>query len=508
MSSNLDRIVNVTIDLQTVVSSGASFDTILLVGPPPLAPTGEGPADFSAYTSLAGVNAVGYVSEGEGADPVGIAARVAFSQTTKPARIYIAPQRLSVAAVESGKIIEAVKGILDTFTSEEASEDYKAAYDEKRRVMLVDLAKDPSTIEDKPTADPIAAIVNAGYTLEIGGQEVATLAAFKLGETYTSNISSLTEGSPSVQFAAHVKGKSGADVPFGIIVSYSTGGPNVDVIPPFTGEPLANPQDELEKPAVTLSRAEAASNGWYVALAAGIAEDDLEGMAEWTEAREKMFGYSYADPDDNPVSEIYYRTFGLCYGAKDVEADLYKHVAMAVRFLSYSSGSETWVNKSLASVSISTFTEAQMTTLEAEGANTSYYIKCGDTGLVQGGKVRSGEWIDVIRFRDWLKNDMQLRIINLLVKRPKVPYTDKGIGMVRNQMIASLSAGVRAGGIAEDQYDEEDNLIPGFTTSVPLAASLTDEQKKSRKLNDCRFTAMLAGAIHAVQVNGSLAYSY
>ena len=229
-------------------------------------------------------------------------------------------------------------------------------------------------------------------------------------------------------------------------------------------------------------------------------------MAEWTEAREKMFGYSYADPNDNPVSNTYYRTFGICYGDDTGSGDTYKHVAMAIRFLSYEAGSETWVNKSLASVSTSKFTGTEMDTIDKDPA--SYYILVGDTGLVQGGKVRAGEWIDVIRFRDWLKNDMQLRILNLLVKRPKVPYTDKGIGLVRNQMIASLKEGTRRGGISEDQYNSDDELIPGFTTSVPLAADLSDTQRKSRTLEDCKFSAILAGAIHVVKVNGSLVYSY
>lgn len=62
-----------------------------------------------------------------------------------------------------------------------------------------------------------------------------------------------------------------------------------------------------------------------MALAAGIPEDDLEVMAEWTEAREKMFGYSYADPNDNPVSNTYYRTFGICYGDDTGSGDTYKH---------------------------------------------------------------------------------------------------------------------------------------------------------------------------------------
>ena len=386
MSNNLSRIADITIELQSVVSSGANFDTILIVGPGPKKPGKTPPPYVGVYNGLDEVNEVGWVSEGADADPVGTAARVAFSQTTKPSQIFIAVQQPASAAEEA----------------------------------------------------------DAGE--EAGG----------------------TEGNP---------------------------------VAPV--DPTA-----LESPNLTLSRAEEAETGWYVALAAGIPESDLEIMAEWTESREKMFGYAYADPNNNPVSSIYYRSFGVCYGEnpKTIPADRCMHVAVAVRFLSYPTGSETWVNKSLAAVNISKFTSTVINALEKDPA--SYYIKIGNTGLVQGGKVRAGEWIDVIRFRDWLKNDMQLRIINTIVKNSKIPYTDKGIGIIHNQMIASLKEGVRRGGISEDAYDEEDNRIPGYITSVPLAANLTDEQKASRKLIDCKFSAILAGAIHVVKVNGALVYSY
>jgi len=386
LSNNLSRIADITIELQSVVSSGANFDTILIVGPGPKKPGKTPPPDVGVYYGLDEVNEVGWVSEGADADPVGTAARVAFSQTTKPSQIFIAVQQPASAAEEA----------------------------------------------------------DAGE--EAGG----------------------TEGNP---------------------------------VAPV--DPTA-----LESPNLTLSRAEEAETGWYVALAAGIPESDLEIMAEWTESREKMFGYAYADPNNNPVSSIYYRSFGVCYGEnpKTIPADRCMHVAVAVRFLSYPTGSETWVNKSLAAVNISKFTSTVINALEKDPA--SYYIKIGNTGLVQGGKVRAGEWIDVIRFRDWLKNDMQLRIVNTIVKNSKVPYTDKGISIIHNQMIASLKEGVRRGGISEDAYDEEDNRIPGYITSVPLAANLTDEQKASRKLIDCKFSAILAGAIHVTKVNGSLGYSH
>lgn len=91
MSSNLDRIVNITIELQSVVSSGASFDHVLLVGPAPAKPLEDVTIpDVGVYTDLTAVNEMGWVSEGDSADPVGVAARIAFSQSVKPSKIYIA----------------------------------------------------------------------------------------------------------------------------------------------------------------------------------------------------------------------------------------------------------------------------------------------------------------------------------------------------------------------------------------------------------------------------------
>lgn len=69
-----------------------------------------------------------------------------------------------------------------------------------------------------------------------------------------------------------------------------------------------------------------------------------------------------------------------------------------------------------------------------------------------------------------------------------------------------MNRGVAAGGIAEVEFDEDGNEIPSFTTSVPLAASLTQSEKASRKLKKCSFKARLAGAIHFVEIRGTLTY--
>ena len=141
-----------------------------------------------------------------------------------------------------------------------------------------------------------------------------------------------------------------------------------------------------------------------------------------------------------------------------------------------------------------------------EAANITYLTTVASKNLTQGGKTNAGEWIDVIRFRDWLQNDMQVRVVNLLVVNPKIPYTDGGIGLVDNQMLASLKDGQKYGGIAPTEYDADGNANPGYVTSVPLASELTSVQKASRVLSDCRFSARLAGAIHVVNISGCLTY--
>ena len=73
-------------------------------------------------------------------------------------------------------------------------------------------------------------------------------------------------------------------------------------------------------------------------------------------------------------------------------------------------------------------------------------------------------------------------------------------------MLASLKEGQKWGGIAPTEYDEDGNANPGYTTSVPLASNLTSTQKASRTLENCRFTARIAGAIHMVNIKGCLTY--
>ena len=265
----------------------------------------------------------------------------------------------------------------------------------------------------------------------------------------------------------------------------------------------------LEPVADTLDRA-LNRTGWYGIAPAGIDPEDYKAIADWTEANEKLFGFPVQSTGKPLDTSAYMRTFALYASIGEDDGDStpdttkYAHVAWFCKCFNYEPGSGTWALKTLNLIEPASLTGTDMQDMKEQ--NINYYTTYAGKNVTQGGKTLGGEWIDVIRFRDWLKNDMQYRLFNLLYTHPKIPYTDEGISLVQNQMIASLTQGQRQGGIAPDEFDEDGKLIPGFTVTVPLAATLTAADRASRVLSGCKFHARLAGAIHVVNVYGTLAY--
>lgn len=274
-------------------------------------------------------------------------------------------------------------------------------------------------------------------------------------------------------------------------------------------------EDNLTYESMTevLNRASEAG-GWYgIALSRTFCyKDDLEATIKWTESNKKLFGFTFVE-QELPVSTTnYFRSFAAYGGSvPDVEEqpteNYYITLAMMAKCFGYDPGSETWGLKALAGI----YPCRLSTTMKkyCDDNNVTYFTTYAKKNITSsmGGKVLGNEWIDTIRFRDWLKNDMQERVFNYLVLNQKVPYTDEGITGVEGKMEASLKEGQKVGGIAPTEYDDDDNEIPGYTITVPRSSELTEVQKASRKLEGCKFRARLAGAIQAVEISGNLVYA-
>ena len=514
MSKNFDLIATVDIDIATPIVDGTSFDNLLILGP---APKGEHNApDIGAFSSIGEVTDAGFIVSGENADPVGVAAMVAFAQSPSPTTVYFALQKRTPDAVAAAETIAAMNAALDNHVG--AYEMVGCSVDmnkENRRINVV-LSVPFAKADGHGLFQALDEFVRQGYTASIDGITVEKYAQFK-NTVYDAQLLAMKKGDAPVSFEMKLKKENTPEVTYVVTVSFPN--PNVpSAVSDIEEGPVDSPEKELEEPAVTIQRV-LGMNGWYVLCTAGVDPDKYEDIAAFVETQEKMFCYTELDffgageegKNMSYVGPVYFRSMGV-YGKEksgqaleDVpDANRYINVAFAAKWLNYKSGSETSAFKTLSSVYPSSLTTTEMKALEADAMN--YFITVGNKNITMNGMTRGGEWADVIRFRDWLKNDMQLAVVNLIVTRSKVPYTDSGIALVQNQMIASLKRGQNAGGIAEDEFDEDGNTIPGFVTSVPLASSITASEKASRKLHNCKFKARLAGAIHFAELKGSLTY--
>ena len=306
----------------------------------------------------------------------------------------------------------------------------------------------------------------------------------------------------------------GAD-PIGVAarVAYSQSPRPHEVYVAIVGETVTEDEGTVMAKAVDVLNEALETNGWYCICPVGLEDSEVAEIIQWTETQNKICGYIDDDPDAPIVTTgLYLRSYGVY--PKVTEDQLWNDVpaenkygmavAMAAKAMHYHAGEETWALKALATVTPSNLSSNFINKLA--NANLSYILTVASKNVTMGGKTNYGEWIDVIRFRDWLQNDMQVRVVNLLIVNPKIPYTDNGIGLVENQMLASLKDGQQYGGIAPTEYDADGNANQGYITSVPLASEITSTQKASRVLEDCKFSARLAGAIHLVEISGSLTY--
>lgn len=156
-------------------------------------------------------------------------------------------------------------------------------------------------------------------------------------------------------------------------------------------------------------------------------------------------------------------------------------------------GSETWAFKSVSGPSVDTLTPTQRTNALSYSVNV--YTSIAGVNVSQFGTVSSGEYIDVVRGRDWLATRIAEDVFELLASAEKVPFTDSGIALVETAVRGVLQEGVNVGLLSPD---------PAPEVTVPRAADVSATDKGNRLLPDVTFTATLAGAIHKATIEGTI----
>ena len=238
---------------------------------------------------------------------------------------------------------------------------------------------------------------------------------------------------------------------------------------------------------------------WYALILGPSAPstDSLLPLAAWTEARRKLLIVTSdelavpADVDDDVASQLrdagYHRT-ALIYHHGGTYAD----AAWAGVMLPKAPGSASWKFKTLAGIAPMPLTDAQRGRLDAKHCN--HYTRVAGVSIMREGYASSGRYLDITRGIDWLHARMQEELFSVFANAEKIPYTDGGIAIIENTIRGVLSMAVDA-----ELIDE-----PSIAVNVPRATDVSPIDRASRVLPDVSFSARLAGAVHKVQINGTV----
>lgn len=115
--------------------------------------------------------------------------------------------------------------------------------------------------------------------------------------------------------------------------------------------------------------------------------------------------------------------------------------------------------------------------------------------FAHGGTVASGEYIDVIQAKDFLNDEIETQLLNLLLNQPggKISFNAEGKGQVKNVIDGVLTAAVDSG------------ILTGYEpTTIPDISEFADQA--ARILRDVDWVGYLAGAVHFIIVNGILTF--
>lgn len=112
------------------------------------------------------------------------------------------------------------------------------------------------------------------------------------------------------------------------------------------------------------------------------------------------------------------------------------------------------------------------------------------------GKVVGGEWIDIVTGSDWLNDQIEVALLNLLLNQQggKIAFTEPSsvISTINSVLDRAVDVGFLSGYVGA--------TIPDYLTQIPFS------EKVSRILDNVKWTGYIAGAINTIIVNGNLTY--
>lgn len=168
----------------------------------------------------------------------------------------------------------------------------------------------------------------------------------------------------------------------------------------------------------------------------------------------------------------------------------------------------TLMYKQEPSVTPENLTISQAATLQSKRCNV-FVDYVNDTQIIQYGMMSGSAFFDEVQDLDWLKDDMQTSVYNVLYTSPtKVPQTDAGVNQLVNAIAGSCSRGVNNGLIAAGTWtgpsfgslQSGQFLKTGFYIFAQSVALQSQGDREARIAPPIQVAVKLAGAIQQVNI--------
>ena len=160
-------------------------------------------------------------------------------------------------------------------------------------------------------------------------------------------------------------------------------------------------------------------------------------------------------------------------------------------------GSFTYKNLILSGVAAQNLTDAEIDAIHKKGGIT-FVAKAGDN-VTSEGKVAGGEYIDIIDSEDYIIQQLAYKTQRVLNNAAKVPYDNNGIALLESVAVDVLQDAYNNGMIVTNE-----DGTPGYSVTYALREDTKATDRANRIYLGGNFTFALTGAIHEVEINGSI----
>ncbi|MGY2438559.1 DUF3383 domain-containing protein [Pseudomonas sp. SDO52101_S400] len=482
----ISDVVNVQIVMSPKAAAVRDFGALLVLGSSPIIDVSEG---LRQYSSTDGV-----VSDFGTSAPEYLASNLFFSQSPQPAIVYIGRwAKTATSAILKGAVLSSSQQALANFTAVTAG---------GMKITIDGTLKTLSAID-------LSAVTNLNGVATAITTKLASAGTCVWNATQSRfEVTSATTGATSTITYAEAPA-SGTDV--SVLLGLQTGQASAPVNG-VAAESLVN----------AVARLSGMSNDWYGLLVAdsALAEGDVLATAAFIEGsgQSRIFGYTTQNSlalDPTSTTDIasklkaanYKRTFTQFSSATPYAAASMFGRAFTVNF----QGNNTTITlkfKQEPGITAESLTESQAAALKAKNCNVFVNYN-NDTAIIQEGVMCNGYFFDEVHGLDWLQNDIQTAVYNLLYTgQTKTPQTNSGINRIVTTIDGRCDQAVNNGLCAPGQWNGPDvgavtsgqYLTKGYYVYANSVDTQAQADREARKAPVIQAAIKLAGAVHFADI--------